>query len=322
MILFFSIIFSLLSAGVVGICLLLFFRRKRSSREIVVSPKPEEPTVVEPTVVGPKKGTLVIMGGAGDTLTDFQYIFGKFVELAGGAEARIVVVTTVSKSTDKALEEAERLGVAEVTLMHTYYPEVADTAEFVKPITTATGIWFGGGRQWRYVHSYEGTQAEKEFSKVLERGGVIGGTSAGASIQGSFLVRGDTSLRFVTTTGEKAGGSTILIGNEQRGFGYMENTAIDQHVVVRGREEGLIEVLEDPENKMWEEFDRGALLGIGIDENVAIVVQGDRFEVIGKENGAVLVYDPKKWNASTPNNEKWVTLRTGDSYDLKRREVL
>ena len=85
---------------------------------------------------------------------------------------------------------------------------------------------------------------------------------------------------------------------------------------------GLIEVLEDPDNKMWGEFDRIDLLGIGIDEDTAIVVQGDRFEVIGKQNGPVLVYDPKKWTARTPNNKKWVTLRTGASYDLKRREVL
>jgi cyanophycinase len=268
-------------------------------------------------VVGPKKGALVIMGGGGKDRT-FEQIFAKFVELAGGKEARIVIVTTAASSSPEfnyansgALRYAkEKLGVAAATVLHTHDRKVADTAEFVKPITTATGIWFGGGRQWRFTKAYGGTRTEKEFLRVLERGGAIGGSSAGATIQGSFLARGDTS------------GNTIMVGDVQRGFGYMRDTAIDQHVVARGREKGLIKVLEDPRKKMRKEFDRAALLGIGIDEDVAIVVQGDRFEVIGKENGAVLVYDPKKWKEKTPDKEKWVTLRTGGSYDLKGRKVL
>ena len=145
---------------------------------------------------------------------------------------------------------------------------------------------------------------------MLERGGVIGGSSAGATIQGSFLARGDTS------------GNTIMVGDVQRGFGFMRNTAIDQHLIARSRERDLIEVLEDPEKKMRREFDRAAMLGIGIDEDVAIVVQGDRFEVIGKEKGAVLVYDPRKWRKDTPVEEKWETFLTGDSYDLRNRKIL
>ena len=64
------------------------------------------------------------------------------------------------------------------------------------------------------------------------------------------------------------------------------------------------------------------MLGIGIDEDVAIVVKGDRFEVIGKEGGAVLVYDPRKWKNDTPDEKKWVMVREGGSYDLKMREVI
>lgn len=113
-----------------------------------------------------------------------------------------------------------------------------------------------------------------------------------------------------------------MIGDVQRGFGYLRNTAIDQHLIARGREKDLIEVLEDPGSQMRPEFDRAALLGIGIDEDVAIVVQGDRFEVIGKENGAVLVYDPRKWTRDTPDTDKWETLRTGDHCDLRKRRPL
>lgn len=272
----------------------------------------------EPTpLVGPEKGSLVIMGGGGKDLT-FEQIFSKFVELAGGKKARIIIVPTAASSdpdfnyfqSGAASYARKKLGVADATILHTHDRKEADTEKFVEPITKATGIWFGGGRQWRFTKAYGGTRSEKEFAKVLERGGVIAGSSAGATIQGSFLARGDTS------------GNTIMIGDVQRGFGYLRNTAIDQHVVARGRELDLIKVLEDPAGKMEEQFDRAALLGIGIDEDVAIVVQGDQFEVIGKPNGSVLVYDPRKWKADTPDTQKWETIKTGGHYDLHLREKI
>lgn len=269
----------------------------------------------ESPVVGPAKGSLVIMGGGGKEMGS---IFGKFVELAGGKEARIVVVPTAASSNPKynytrswaASLAREKLGVREVIVLHTHDRKVAESEEFVKAITRATGVWFGGGRQWRLTRAYGGTRSEDEFHRVLERGGVIGGSSAGATIQGSFLARGDTS------------GNTIMVGDVQRGFGFMRNTAIDQHLIARGREKDLIEVLEDPERKMRKEFDRAAMLGIGIDEDVAIVVRGDHFEVIGKEKGAVLIYDPRKWKEDTPVEGKWETVRTGGSFDLRNRKVL
>jgi cyanophycinase len=269
------------------------------------------------TTSGPEKGALVIMGGGVPDRT-FPEIFGKFVELAGGKEARIVIVPSAASSdpdydyerVSEARFAKERLGVAEVTVLHTHDRSVADTEEFVKPLTTATGVWFGGGRQWRLTKAYGGTRSEAEFHKVLERGGAIGGSSAGATIQGSFLARGDTS------------GNTIMVGDVQRGFGFLRNAAIDQHVVARGREKDLVLVLEDPGKKMRAEFDRAALLGIGIDEDVAIVVQGNRFEVIGKPHGAVLVYDPRAWKEGTRPEDKWVTVRNGGRYDLVERKVL
>ena len=113
-----------------------------------------------------------------------------------------------------------------------------------------------------------------------------------------------------------------MVGNVQRGFGFMRNTAIDQHLIARGREKDLLKVLEDPEGRMRKQFDRAEMLGIGIDEDVAIVVKGDQFEVIGKEKGVVLVYDPKSWKKETPDEKKWVTLVNGQKYDLKARKVL
>ena len=268
------------------------------------------------TMVGPRKGALVIMGGGGRDQT-FPQIFKKLVELAGGEKARIVIVPTAASSDPDynydrswSVQLAKQMGVAAVTILHTHDRKEAETEEFVKPLTRATGVWFGGGRQWRFTKAYGGTRTEKEFHKVLDRGGVIGGSSAGATIQGSFLARGDTS------------GNTIMVGDVQRGFGFMRNTAIDQHVVARGREMDLLKVLTDPGKKMRKEFDRAKLLGIGIDEDVAIVVKGDQFEIIGKDKGAVLVYDPKSWTKDTPDEKKWVTVRKGSKYDLKNRKVL
>ena len=77
-------------------------------------------------------------------------------------------------------------------MLHTYDKNIADSDSFIKPLLRATGVWFSGGRQWRLVDAYADTKTEAALSEVLKNGGVIGGTSAGATIQGSYLARGDT----------------------------------------------------------------------------------------------------------------------------------
>jgi cyanophycinase len=255
----------------------------------------QEPEAASQPVVGPATGSLVIVGGA---MRD-PAIRERFVELAGGADARIVVVPTAGgrEEYDNATCGVAgwwRMDVRSVTCIHTMDPAEADSDEFIKPIQDATAVWFNGGRQWRIVDSFEGTRAQEEFMRVLERGGVIGGSSAGATIQGSYLVRGDTS------------GNTIMMGDHQVGFGYLRNTAIDQHVLRRNRQFDLIEVIEaHPE-----------LLGVGIDENTAIVVQGDEFEVIGESY--VLIYD----NQSTVGDGgKFYFIPPGGWFNLATREA-
>lgn len=245
--------------------------------------------------VGPENGSLVIVGGS---MRD-PAIRERFVELAGGDSARIVVVPTAG-----GREEYDngncgvagwwRLGVRSVTCIHTMDPAEANSEEFVRPIREATAVWFNGGRQWRIVDSFAGTLAEEEFRNVLERGGVIGGSSAGATIQGSFLVRGDTS------------GNTIMMGDHQVGFGYLKNTAIDQHVLRRNRQFDLIGVIEaHPE-----------LLGIGLDENTAIVVQGDEFEVIGESY--VLIFGNQK---TVGESGRFYFIPPGGKFNLATREA-
>ena len=287
-----------------------------ASVALILSESPAHSEEPNQAMVGPKNGSLVIMGGGGKDRT-FPQVFAHFIKLAGGTDARIVIVPTAASSSPDhnyqhswSLDLAKSMGVKKATLLHSHDRKTADTEAFVEPLKTATGVWFGGGRQWRLTKAYGGTLTEKEFHKVLERGGAIGGSSAGASIQGSFLARGDTS------------GNTIMVGDVQQGFGFMRNTAIDQHLIARGRQKDLLKVLEDPRKKMRKEFNRAELLGIGIDEDVAIVVKGDQFSIIGKDQGVVLVYDPKSWKKETPDAQKWVTLKKGDQYDLAQRAII
>jgi len=252
---------------------------------------------------GPENGSLVIVGGAmHDTV-----IVDRFIELAGGPDAPIVVIPTASGAEEINDERVSRFltarGAADVTVVHTYDSLEADTPEFIEPIKKASGLWFTGGRQWRIVDAYGGTATEDEIRKILERGGVIGGSSAGATIQGSYLVRGDTET------------NTIMMGDHERGFSYLTASAIDQHLLVRNRQHDLVEVIEAHPN----------LLGIGIDENTAIVVQGDEFEVIGRS--FVAIYDFNLWNkgdmgeSHLANGGKFFLLRAGDRYNVHERRV-
>ena len=245
--------------------------------------------------VGPANGSLIIAGGA---LRD-PAVFARFVELAGGPSAPIVIIPTAGggRSYDQFFSGRrpfERAGAQTVTILHTYDPEVADTDAFVEPLLEARGVWFTGGRQWRLADSYLDTKTHDALWDVLERGGVIGGSSAGASIQGSYLVRGDSRT------------NTIMMGDHEVGLGFLKGVGIDQHLLRRNRHFDMIEVIRaKPE-----------LLGIGIDENTAIVVRGDRFEVVGESYAVIYDHD-----ATLDSGGLFYFLAPGDRYDMDTREA-
>lgn len=245
---------------------------------------------------GPASGTLVVAGG---NIKDLS-IFEQFVGLAGGADAHIVVVPTAAEGDVNELPwdflaELHEVGATNLTVLHTRDPAEADTEAFVAPLKDAGGVWFIGGRQWRIADSYLGTRTEKEFRAVLQRGGVIGGSSAGATIQGSYLARGDSET------------NTVMMGDHEEGFAYIKNVAIDQHVLVRNRQFDLLEIIDThPE-----------LLGLGIDEDTAIVVKGDNFEVLGQ--GYVAIYDSNK---TTGRDGRFYFLAPGDQFDMRERQPL
>jgi cyanophycinase len=249
------------------------------------------------TVVAPPRGALVVVGG-GRIGPD---IVSRFLTLAGGKDAPIVVIPTASGDSAYTQEcPCARLlrnaGATDVTVLHTYDRARADGEAFVAPIRRASAVWFPGGRQWRLADAYLGTRTERELHALLERGGVIGGTSAGASILASYLVRGAPE------------GNTIMMapGHEQ-GFGFLRDVAVDQHVLARNRLADLPEVLSR----------HTELLGIGIDEGTAVVVQRDTFEVLGASK--VFIYGGRD---APDSGAVYRTLTSGDRYDLRARRVL
>jgi cyanophycinase len=255
---------------------------------------------------GPPSGALVIVGGA---MRD-PAILQRFLDLAGGPDAPIVVIPTAGGGEEydewnSGLQAWKRAGATDLTVLHTTDRAVADSAAFVAPLTRARGVWFNGGRQWRLADAYLNTRTHDELWKLLERGGVIGGSSAGATIQGEYLARGDTS------------GNTIMMGDHTEGLGFLKGTAIDQHVLMRNRQFDLIEIIEQ----------KPELLGIGLDENTAIVVRGDTFEVMGQ--GYVLIHDANAWVAGGPAGDdgpagkggSFYFLAPGDRFDMRTRQA-
>ncbi|RLD32958.1 MAG: cyanophycinase [Bacteroidetes bacterium] len=267
---------------------------------------------------GPEKGSLVIVGG---NLSDSS-IYAKFMELAGGSDAPVVIIPTAGDDEflfkHHGLEEIEKRfadhGFRNLTILHTRNREEANKKEFYEPLEKATGIWFSGGRQWRLVDAYQHTKTYDLFFKVLEKGGVIGGSSAGASIQASFLVRGDTKT------------NVVMMGDHQEGFGFITQCAIDQHLLALNRQFDIYEILEA----------HPGLLGIGLDENTAIVVHGNEFEVIGESYVAIydgtfchFIRDKNDWSVERPEiiknpegSERFYLLGAGRRYNLTERKVI
>src|SRR5579862_2119393 len=254
-------------------------------------------TLAAKPVVGPAKGALLV-GGGGKLSPEAM---NEFITLAGGPDALIVWVPTASDLEAFPKDYLEKTplakaGAKNLLLLHTRDRKVADSEEFVAPLRKAGGVWFEGGRQWRLVDAYLNTRAEKEFFAVLDRGGVIGGSSAGATIQGSYLVRG-----------AREGNTIMMAKGYEQGFGFLRGVAVDQHLLKRHRENDMLQVIAA----------HPQLLGIGVDEGMAIIVKGDEFNVIGPTQ--VAIYDPRYKPA--PGGKAYYFLSDGDTFDLKTRRA-
>jgi cyanophycinase len=217
-------------------------------------------------------GQLVIIGGAEDKEGDCT-ILREFVRRSGGLQARIVVMTVATELPrevgDNYTRVFERLGVENVRIVDTVYREDATDASALEAIEKATGVFFTGGDQARITSVLKDTEIDQALHKRFSEGIVIGGTSAGAAMMPDMMIvegDGETNPRVEIVTMEP-------------GMAFLPGVVIDQHFAQRGRIGRLLSaVAQQP-----------VVLGFGIDENTAIVVNNNQLEVIGE--GAVTVID-------------------------------
>jgi cyanophycinase len=272
------------SAVLLGLAVLLGALTAARSAEPAPAGAPTPP-------IGAAAGSLVIAGGGSlpDAVRD------RFLELAGGKDSRIVVIPTASgkAETPRLLKTPAsfRAAGAAVTVLHARSRAEADDPAFVQPLTEATGVWFTGGAQSRLIHTYRGTAVERELQKLLARGGVIGGTSAGAAVMSQVMILGGTTTATVGT-----------------GFGFLQGVVVDQHFLTRHRLGRLLGVLaEHPQ-----------FPGLGVDEQTAIEVHGAALTVVGNSTASVCL------PSSAGQAARVRVLKPGERIDLAAlaREVL
>ena len=220
--------------------------------------------------VDPRRGRLLIIGGAERRGTA---ILARFVALAGGPAARIVVIATASR--EPSVLETEYvsaftgLGAAAVSSLRLETRSQANDPAVAEVLSSATGVFFTGGDQLRITAVLGGTQVDSLLQRLVATGAVVlAGTSAGAAMMsGTMIVGGDGPG--VTTASVRTG----------PGLEFLPGVLIDMHFAERGRLNRLLSAVALYPHE----------LGLGIDEDTAILAYRDYFEVLG--SGSVTVVD-------------------------------
>jgi cyanophycinase len=236
---------------------------------------------------GPEKGWLVIDGGKEPLL---PAITSRFVALAGGPEANIILVPTAMQGGDKdeQIEIYKKwIGAKNITILDTRDRAVANSETFVEPLRKATGVWFTSGTPEYIADTYVGTLTQRELNALLARGGVIGGSSAGAFVLGAVA-----AVPFKRA-------SSGPFAEVLKAFGFLHNIFIIPHVIQMGWENRMKEYM----------VAHPGLLGIGVDAGAALVVQGNQCEVIG--DSKVLLP-----NGSGAEGKGYEVLSAGDRSNL------
>lgn len=227
-----------------------------------------------------KRGALVIIGGAEDRQGDCV-VLREFVRRSGGIKAKIAIMTAATgfpkEVGDEYTDIFERLGAETVYVVHTEHRNDSDCKKAIGEIKESTGIFFTGGDQSRIVDFIKGSPLGDAIHQRHEAGAVIGGTSAGAAMMPDEMIVGGASVSNPSVDAVRLG----------PGMGFLPGIAIDQHFAQRGRLGRLLAAL----------LLQPAVLGLGIDEDTAIIVDGDEFEVVG--SGAITVVDESE---ATHNN--------------------
>ena len=256
-----------------------------------------------------KKPTLFIIGGAEDRVGKAT-VLRRFVRLAGGPSARIVIIPTASSFQDEVVEAYTevftRLGAQHLSVVNPEDRQEAHDPQAVGLIDQATGIFMSGGSQLKLSQRLPGTPLGEAIHRAHDRGAVVGGTSAGASIMSQFMI----------SMGDE--GITPRQRNSQlsAGLGLIEGVIIDQHFGQRARYGRLLSMVAGSPH----------LIGIGIDEDTAIeVVDRSTFTVHGR--GAVFVLDCRAAASDAPEARRGApmmvsgavvhSLPAGATFDLR-----
>lgn len=232
-----------------------------------------QPSIAQQEVF-PFKGKLIIIGG-GDILDTMYNLFAKEI---GGKNQPIVYIPTATDD-EPWIQAGEHLvkftsrGFTNLTTVHTRDKQKANDPVFIERIRKAKGVFIGGGDQANIANAFLGTAVHQELIALLNRGGIIMGTSAGATIMGESMI-----------TGWEQRKAPNVQHQYPAGLAFMKNTSIDQHVLVRNRQFDLIPMMESNTN----------LLGMAIDEATAAYVNRDSIQVIGRSY--MMIYDHQDWN--------------------------
>ncbi|HEX8503147.1 MAG TPA: cyanophycinase [Pyrinomonadaceae bacterium] len=219
-----------------------------------------------------RAGPLVIIGGAEDREGGCE-VLSEFVRLAGGARARLVIISAASDAPQEvsALYEQtfRRLGARQASALDVRSRAEANDDEAVAAIASATGVFFTGGNQLRITRLLGGTRLDTALHRRRGEGLVVAGTSAGAAMMSSVMIVGSAPTMTL-----RAG--MVELGS---GLGFLPGVLVDQHFEQRGRLRRLLAAIAQHPHE----------LGVGVDEDTGLVVDGHTFKVFGA--GSVTVVD-------------------------------
>lgn len=257
--------------------------------------------------------TLLVIGGAEDRIGR-SVVLKRFVKLAGGRRSRIVLIPTASSFASEVARAYRdvftRLRGGEVTVVDPVTRRDANDPEMVEALDAATGVFITGGSQVKLAQNIVGTPVGDAILRAHERGAVVAGTSAGASIMSRYMI----------SLGEEGVTPRQRVSQISAGLGLVEDIIIDQHFDQRGRYGRLMSIVAASPS----------LLGMGIDENTAAEIRGDAtMTVIG--SGAIFLVNARNAITDAPEARRGApllvsgavvhSLPTGSTFDLSEVEL-
>jgi cyanophycinase len=256
-------------------------------------------------------GTVIIIGGAEDKVRD-RVILARFIALAGGADARIAVISSASsmgaEAGERYREVFTELGAAVVRPLHAVTRNQANDASAARTVRDATGVFMTGGNQLRLSSTIGGTRLADAILTRFQAGAVVAGTSAGASAMASHMI----------AFGASGATPKHRMAQIAAGLGLLPGIIVDQHFQQRNRLGRLLSLIaQNP-----------SLLGLGVDEDTAGIVGPDQvLEVLGRGSvtvvdGAASETDAWEVKGHRPlmiSNVVLHSLPAGYRFDLRRR---